>query len=117
MDSFLRLKHIEKAISTIEKYISDESESGFYENQILIDAVLFQFTIIGEAIIHVDDKLLHKYDYQWYKVRSFRNLIAHEYFNIKFPAVWAIIQKDLPVLKQLIHNIILNEFPLNPDPA
>ena len=53
---------------------------------------------------------LDKYIYPWYKVKSFRNMIAHEYFNIKLPAVWHIIEKDLQELKGVIQTILNNEF-------
>ncbi len=41
----------------------------------------FQFSVIAEVINHVDSNFLVKYDYPWHKVRSFRNLISHKYFN------------------------------------
>jgi uncharacterized protein with HEPN domain len=68
---------------------------------------LFQFSVIGEAIIHIESSILDKYDYPWHKVRSFRNLISHEYFNIKLEAVWELIIADLPELKQVIKNMLL----------
>lgn len=109
-DSHKRLRHIEQAIERIEKYVVNETESSFDANLIVQDAVLFQFTVIGEAIQHVEDEIFMKYDYPWYKVRSFRNLIAHEYFNIKMSAVWQIIEKDLPGLKEQLLKILAKEF-------
>ena len=82
----------------------------FCENDILNNAVLLQFIIIGESITNVEKEILDKCDYAWYKVRSFRNMIAHEYFNIKLTAVWEIIQKDLPQLKSVIKTILIEEF-------
>jgi uncharacterized protein with HEPN domain len=110
LDSLKRLQHIEDAITSIQKYAASETLESFCNNNILHDAVLFQFTVIGEAIIHVDNSYLDKYDYPWYKVRSFRNLIAHEYFNIKLAAVWKIIAADLPQLSDTIQLIINKEF-------
>lgn len=110
IESLNRLIHIKDAIETIEGYIENETKESFCQKNILQDAVLFQFTVIGEAIIHVEDEKLEKYDYPWYKVRSFRNLIAHEYFNIKMIAVWEIIQSNLPELKAKIQAVIDNEF-------
>jgi uncharacterized protein with HEPN domain len=75
----------------IEKYTAGFTETTFESNPLVQDAVLFHFSVIGEAIIHVDKGLLEKIKYPWYKVRSFRNIIAHEYFNIKMSAVWTII--------------------------
>jgi uncharacterized protein with HEPN domain len=110
IESLKRLQHIELAITDIEKFVKDESIQTFCENDMLHDAVMLQFIIIGEAIIQVENEKLDKYDYPWFKVRSFRNLITHEYFNIKLPAVWQTIEKDLPELKLVIQAILKNEF-------
>ena len=105
-----RLEHILQAIECIERFSDKENLESFCKNEILNNAVLLQFIIVGEAINHIPAKILEKYDYPWYKVRSFRNLIAHEYFNIKLSAVWEVIQKDLPVLKGKIIEILQKEF-------
>ena len=82
----------------------------FCEKDMLHDAVMLQFIIIGEAIINVENEKLNKYNYPWYKVKSFRNMIAHEYYNIKLPAVWHIIENDLQQLKEVIQVILKKEF-------
>lgn len=75
-----------------------------------MDATLFQFAVIGEAIIHVDEDILDKYEFPWYKVRAFRNFILHEYHAIEDKVIWDTIQKDLPLLKQMIILILVSEF-------
>ena len=110
VESLKRLQHILEAIAEIQKYVLDESLTSFCQSGLIHDAVLFQFSVIGEAIIHIADEKLDKYDYPWHKVRSFRNMIAHEYFNVKLVAVWAIIQNDLPELKKIVSQILANEF-------
>lgn len=109
-ESKKRLEHILKSIEDLESFVHNESLESFCKNTILNNAVLYNFTIIGEALIHVESDKLANYDYPWYKVRSFRNMIAHEYFNIKLSAVWKIIQNDLPELKLVIQTILKNEF-------
>ena len=37
-------------------------------------------------------------------------MIAHDYFNIKIPAVWYIIERDLEELKGIVQEILNNEF-------
>jgi uncharacterized protein with HEPN domain len=110
MESWQRLQHIEQAIADIEKFTTGETLESFCEKDMLHDAVMMQFIIIGEAIIHVENEKLDKYDYAWYKVKSFRNMIAHEYFNIKLPAVWQIIANDLKELRSIIKDMLANEF-------
>jgi len=110
VESFKRLQHIVEAIGEIQKYVQNETIASFCQSGIIHNAVLYQFSVIGEAINHVEDEKLVKYDFAWHKVRSFRNMIAHEYFNIKLVAVWAIIQNDLPELEGVINQILANEF-------
>ena len=105
-----RLIHIINAIADIEAYTKDVTKESYLSNRVLIDATLFQFSIIGEAIIYVDDDLLTKYDYHWHKVRAFRNFIVHEYHAIEFRIVWEAIQNDLPKLKEIVNQILANEF-------
>ena len=105
-----RLSHILEAIDQIEKFTNNVMEQHFLGNAQMQGAVLFQFSIIGEAIIHVDQDILKKYDYSWHEVRSLRNVIAHEYFGIKMTKVWSTILFDLPELKGMILTILENEF-------
>lgn len=109
-ESLKRLQHIAKAIEEIQKYVLHETETSFCQSGLVHDAILYQFSVIGEAINHVEDEMLEKYNYPWHKVRSFRNMIAHEYFNIKLVAVWAIIKNDLPDLTKMIDQILVSEF-------
>lgn len=82
IESKVRLEHILKAIEDIEIFVQNESLETFCQNSILNNAVLYNFSLMGEAIVHVEPGKLNKYKYPWYKVRSFRNMIAHEYFNL-----------------------------------
>lgn len=110
LESFKRLQHILEAIAEIQKYVLKETATSFCQSGLIHSAVLHQFFVIGEAINHVEDEKLEKYNYPWHKVRSFRNLIAHEYFNIKLNAIWKIIQNDLPKLKEVINQILAKAF-------
>jgi uncharacterized protein with HEPN domain len=110
LESKRRLEHIVQALETVELFIASEDEKSFCKHTMLNNAVLFQFSVIGEAIMHVEQEILDKYAYPWYKIRSFRNFIAHEYFNIKLEAVWVIIQHEVPPLKQKILHMLKHEF-------
>jgi uncharacterized protein with HEPN domain len=110
VESLERLSHIREAIHQIEVFVKDTDKQAFLNHQLVASAVLFQFSVIGEAIVHVNLDILEKYEYPWYKVRAFRNLISHMYFQIKLVAVWDIIVNDLPDLKQVIESILKEQF-------
>lgn len=105
-----RLSHISVAIEKIGHYTAGLSEEVFCNDFRTNEAVLFQFSVIGEAVVHVDKALLDKYKYPWHEVRALRNLIAHEYFGIKLDKIWSIVRDDLPGLKSMIDNMLSEEF-------
>jgi len=110
LDNQERLSQVQKAINEIELFISKSDVDDFTADSLISSAVLFQFSVIGEAVNHIDRELLNKYEYPWYKVRAFRNLISHEYFQIDLRLVWEVILKDLPDLKDIIERILKEEF-------
>jgi uncharacterized protein with HEPN domain len=110
LESRGRIMHIREAIGKIELFVRDVGKDDFMNNQLVSSAVLFQFSVIGEAIAHIEEDILRKFQYPWHKVRSFRNLISHAYFHIKLDAVWHLIESDLPGLKQVIETILEQEF-------
>ncbi len=73
-------------------------------------ACLYQFAVIGEAISNIDHEILRRYDYPWYRVKSFRNFIMHEYHAVDARVVWDTIKLILPEFKVKIQEILKNEF-------
>lgn len=53
-----RLQHIKHAIRRIAAHTAGLQEDTFVNNDVVIDAVLFQFSIIGEAVSYVSKDLL-----------------------------------------------------------
>lgn len=91
-----RLKHIIKAIAMIDRSMSDVSMDSFLNDEILQSAVCYQFLIIGEVVRNLPVEFTEKHDYPWYKPRSFRNFLAHEYFGVDMKMVYYTHQKDMP---------------------
>lgn len=79
-----RVLHIINAIDRISDHTLNQDENAFLGNEMLIDAVLYPFIIIGEAILFIDKEKLSRFSYPWHLVRGFRNYIAHDYFGIKY---------------------------------
>ena|ERR1017187_3891472 len=105
-----RLEHILYAIERIQSYTFGHSEESFLNDWKALDASMYQFTIIGEGIANVEEDILKKYPYPWYKVKSFRNFILHEYHAIELRVIWDTAMNMLPEFKILIENILKNEF-------
>ena len=64
------------------------------------------FVIIGESVLRLDsDFIENNAQIEWYKIRGFQNLIAHDYFDIDVEEVWDIIQSKIPELKVFIKGV------------
>ena len=102
-----RLLHIQDAMNHILSFTKGMDESAYCSNIMVQSAVERQMEIIGEAVNVLSDVLKAKYpDVEWYRIKAFRNVIAHEYFGISNKQVWNVICNDLPRLKDSIEKIL-----------
>lgn len=97
------LQSAESIFSYTEKVTYDE----FVSNKMMIDAVIRNFEIIGEAA----NRLPEEYKDQcpqvdWFKVRGLRNRIVHDYFGINYDIIWATKEDFLPGLVLAIKGLL-----------
>lgn len=101
------IKHILEAISKIEKYIGDVSYDEFSKNDMVVDAVVRELEIIGEASRNISQELKDKHpDLPWRESSGMRNFLIHEYFGVNAKTVWDTCRLDLPGLKKQIEGLI-----------
>lgn len=106
-----RLQHILLAISEIEKYVQDYSISSFLSDFKTHFATIKQLEIIGEASNHLSAETIRDFnEIDWRGIRSFRNILIHECFNVRLEDVWETIFADLPPLKVTVEKMLL-KFP------
>ena len=106
-DARLYLQDIVDSIEKIIKYTDNLTPEEFGINDMVIDAVVRNFEIIGEAVTHVPDDIKEKYpDVPWYKMKGMRNIMAHEYFSVDQDIVWDTARKALPSVAKQIKGII-----------
>jgi uncharacterized protein with HEPN domain len=104
-----RLEHILEAILLIQTFMEGVTENEFVTDIKLQSAVQYQFLVIGEAVGHIDNTLLEKYDYPWHIPRSFRNFIIHVYHGIKMERIYYAAY-DLETIKTVVQQILVQEF-------
>jgi len=69
----------------------------------LIDAVVRNIEIIGEASSKIPDEIKNKFaEIPWLKLKGIRNRIVHDYFGVDVEIIWKIIEKDLVELRHQI---------------
>lgn len=102
--------HILNAIQNIQSFTDDCSLDDFEQDAKAYYACLYQYAVIGEATVNIDNTIIKKYDYPWYKVKSFRNFIMHEYHAVDARVVWDTTRLILPGFKDIIEQILKKEF-------
>lgn len=94
----------------IEEYIGEMRFKEFKMNYLIVDAIIRNFEIIGEASKNVPPEIKDKYpEIPWKKMYGLRNLIAHEYFGVDYEMIWEISKNNLPQNSIDLRNIIEKE--------
>ncbi len=103
----LYLTDILEAIERIENYLKDLSFEEFTQNKLVIDAVVRNFEIIGEATKQVpEDVKAENGQIQWRQMAGMRDKLAHEYFGVNIEILWKTAKNRLPALKPLIKALL-----------
>ncbi len=106
----LYLSDIQAAIERIERYVQALEFEEFERSEMVVDAVIRNFIIIGEAAKNIPEQIRAKYpDVSWRGIGSFRDLLAHEYFRVDLEETWSIIHNRMPPLKAQITAILEQE--------
>ncbi len=102
------LADIVESIRLIEQYVN---ESGITKEQFLDDirtqdAVVRRLEIIGEATKRLEKEFKEQYDkIPWRQMSGLRDVLIHDYDEVNLERVWLVIEKDLPLLSQQLHEI------------
>lgn len=100
-DYRLYLDDILKAIRKIEKYTKGLTVKRLKKKDLIIDGVVRNLEIIGEASKNIPAQVKTKFpDIEWKKIAGLRDILAHEYFGIDLEVLWDIVKNKLPDLKK-----------------
>ncbi|MFP4466372.1 MAG: DUF86 domain-containing protein [Candidatus Goldiibacteriota bacterium] len=104
-DDSIYIHHIYDAVIRIEKYTSEKDLNDFLKSELIQDAVIRQFQIIGEAAKRISEETKSKNkDILWKEMCGMRDKLIHGYFGTDIESVWETVIKDLPALKKNIEK-------------
>ena len=106
-DANIFIDDILESMNKIERYITALSFNEFKEKEMVVDAVLRNIEVIGEAARNLPDSFRNKSEnIPWRQMIGMRNIVIHEYFGVDLSIIWEIIIKDIPKAKKMIEKLI-----------
>ena len=106
-DNLVYIEDMLNSCNQILSYVFDVTYEDLAENQMLLDAVIRNVEVIGEAANKLDEEFrsLHPN----FPVRSavtMRNKLIHDYNMIDPKVVWDTVKNDIPELKCLCGQLL-----------
>lgn len=102
-----RLEHIVESIDNIFSFTNSKSADDLSVDKMLFYAVVKNIEIIGEAAYHISQAFRNTHpETKWEDIMRMRNVLVHDYYQIKDKEVWGVIKNDLQPLHDQIARYI-----------
>ena len=106
-DDKTRIMHLIEHIQRIQVILQGVSEEQFYQSTTLIDAVSYNFAILGEAANRLSNDIQNKHpEIPWGNIIGMRNILIHDYMKSKPHYLWEGTQNDLPPLLESLEVML-----------
>jgi len=109
-----KLKNVQGALKTVEERFRQVPNAEFFRTEAgweRRDGICMLFIAVGESFRQIDDlsnkAFLVRYpEIEWRKVIGFRNIIAHNYFDIDEELLFNNCREHLPLLLEIVNRMI-----------
>ena len=106
-DPEIYLGHILEAIEKIKRFSKDMDRDEFLENDLVMDAIVRNIEIIGEATKNLPEEFKKENpEIPWKDIAGMRDRIVHFYFGLDFEVIWDTVQIDIPDLEKKIRKAL-----------
>lgn len=100
-----RIAHIMQAIAKISEATACTREE-FLASSLKMDAVSYNFLIIGEAANQISNELQMAHpEIPWKVIVGMRNVLIHDYVQTNYALVWKTAKDDLPKLLEQLQTV------------
>jgi uncharacterized protein with HEPN domain len=94
-----RIDDIIACCEKILRFTSGMSQEQLVEQELVMDAVLRNIEVIGEATKNLPDDARAKIPgIEWKKIAGMRDWISHVYYRVDDDIVWDVVETEVPEL-------------------
>ena len=106
------LEQMAQAARDIAEFIADADPDKFESDKLLRSAVERQIEVLGEGARRIPDEFraLHP-DIAWRAIAGQRNVLAHEYDDIRIDVIWKVASIDTPALLDKLDKLLAEDLP------
>ncbi|HEV3165653.1 MAG TPA: DUF86 domain-containing protein [Isosphaeraceae bacterium] len=98
-----RIDDIIGCCEKILRFTSGLNQEQLVEQVLVMDAVLRNIEVIGEAAKNVPDDLRARMPgIEWKKIAGMRDWISHVYYRVDDDIVWEVVESKVPELLQTL---------------
>lgn len=106
-DYKLYLLDIISSCQKILRYTKNKDYDTFAASPMMIDAVVRNLEIIGEAIGNIPSGIKEDIkEVPWKDIVGLRNKVIHAYFDVNLSIIWETIKKDIPNFHKQIQKAL-----------
>lgn len=96
-----------ESANLILRFVGQKELSGYLQDKMLQSAVERKIEIIGEAARKISDEFKADHpDISWRSIIAQRNVMIHDYGEIKQERVWAVVTQHVPQLISRIEPLL-----------
>ena len=101
-----RLRDILEAIDKIGRF-AGEGRVAFENDERTQVWMVHYVQIIGEAARALSEDFQSQHPHvPWSQIIGMRNILVHDYFGIDLDEVWSVVERDLPMLRRQVENLL-----------
>lgn len=105
----LFVEDILEAMNKIQRYCQGLSREDFIKNELVIDGVIRNLEVIGEAAKNIPEEIKIQYpEIPWRRMIGLRNMAIHEYFGVDLDITWKIVSENIPETIPKIEAMLKN---------
>jgi uncharacterized protein with HEPN domain len=102
-----RLMDMLLSVRAVIEFTDGVTVEKFMAERLIQSAVIRELEIIGEASRHVSWETKNRHSQiAWKSIAGMRNILSHEYFDVRLDSVWDVVQNSIPVLYEQLKTII-----------